>query len=367
MIGIAYLLEQDAAPLREKLRALACDPSSDGSFWETALLARGRMTIPARVVSSSQAVEINTYEQLRELDSNSNHLRSDALDVIADTFAVSPDQITNISVLKKGMTNRSFLFCVNEEKYIMRIPGEGTDQLVDRQGEASVFRAISGLGLCDDPVYIDPASGYKITHYLDGIRVADPLNADDLRKCMEKLRHFHKLNLRVEHSFDIFHQIEFYESLWNGTASIYKDHEETKRNVFSLRPFIDSLEKNLSLTHVDAVPDNFLFYTRNGREELQLTDWEYAGMCDPHLDIAMWSVYSFYDRSQIDQLIDIYFENCCDKETRTKIYCYVAAAGLLWSDWCEYKASLGVEFGEYAMKQYRYAKDFYRYATENMK
>lgn len=34
--------------------------------------------------------------------------------------------------------------------------------------------------------------------------------------------------------------------------------------------------------------------------------------------------------------------------------------GLLWSNWCEYKGQLGVEFGEYSLRQYRYAKDFYR-------
>ena len=42
---------------------------------------------------------------------------------------------------------------------------------------------------------------------------------------------------------------------------------------------------------------------------------------------------------------------------RTKIYAYIAVCGLLWSNWCEYKSRLGVEFGEYSLKQYRYAKD----------
>ena len=56
----------------------------------------------------------------------------------------------------------------------------------------------------------------------------------------------------------------------------------------------------------------------------------------------------------------------CPKERRLKIYCYIAACGLLWSNWCEYKRNLGVEFGEYSLKQYRYAKDFYRIVKEGM-
>ena len=83
------------------------------------------------------------------------------------------------------MTNRSFLFSVKGEKYIMRIPGEGTDQLIDRAHEAAVFRTISGLGLCDDPVYINPKNGYKITKFLSGVRVCDSDSVPDLKRCME--------------------------------------------------------------------------------------------------------------------------------------------------------------------------------------
>ena len=53
-------------------------------------------------------------------------------------------------------------------------------------------------------------------------------------------------------------------------------------------------------------------------------------------------------------------------ETVTKIYAYIAACGLLWSNWCEYKLSLGVEFGEYSLRQYRFAKDYYKYAAERI-
>ena len=83
-------------------------------------------------------------------------------------------------------------------------------------------------------------------------------------------------------------------------------------------------------------------------------------MQDAHLDIAMFCIYSMYDRKQIDHLIDIYFENKCDQQTRIKIYCYISMCGLLWSNWCEYKYTLGVEFGEYSLAQYRFAKDYYK-------
>ena len=86
-------------------------------------------------------------------------------------------------------------------------------------------------------------------------------------------------------------------------------------------------------------------------------------MQDPHVDLAMFSIYSFYTREQVDKLIDIYFDGKCPDITRIKIYCYVAICGMLWSNWCEFKRQLGVDFGEYSFRQYRYAKDFYRLAV----
>ena len=45
----------------------------------------------------------------------------------------------------------------------------------------------------------------------------------------------------------------------------------------------------------------------DGNEDIRLIDWEYAGMQDPHVDIAMFCIYSMYDREHVDKLIDAYF------------------------------------------------------------
>ena len=131
------------------------------------------MIVAARVVHGSDVVEINTYEQLRELDSHSGQLKTDAIQVICQALGVKQDEITDITVLKKGMTNRSFLFTTKGKKYIMRIPGEGTEQLIDRREEAAVYQTIDGKKICDDIAYINPENGYKITEFLEGARVCE--------------------------------------------------------------------------------------------------------------------------------------------------------------------------------------------------
>ncbi len=300
----------------------------------------------------------------------------EAVEVITKQFNVIPQDVKEIRALKKGMTNQSFVFSCKDKKYIIRIPGKGTEQLINRRQEAETYQIIGGKGICDDVIYIEPKSGIKITEYLTDARVCDPMNQNDLRRCMEKLRAFHNLKLTVNYEFDLFERIEFYERLWEKEKSIYRDYKVVKKNVFSLKQYIEKSRKEMVLTHIDAVPDNFLFYKKEGetdlktgemKEQIRLTDWEYAGMQDPHVDIAMFCIYSLYNKKQIDKLIQIYFEDQCSLEIQIKIYCYIAVCGLLWSNWCEYKAKLGIKFGEYANRQYQYAKEYFSYVMKVIK
>ena len=354
MVGLCYLAGQEAKTVQAKLQEFSKKSSYDHEFWECTLQEKNKWIIPSKVVNAKQLIEINTYEQLRELDGNSANLKTDAISIIQDCFNVEVDEIKNITVLKKGMTNRSFLFECQNQKYIMRIPGEGTDHLINRKEEAAVYQALENRQICDDVLYMNPDNGYKITAYLEDATNCDAENWDEVEACMTKLREFHELNLSVDHRFDIFGQIDFYESLWNGEKSYFKDYEKTKVAIFELKKWIDTLDKTETLVHIDAVPDNFLF-TNDG---IRIIDWEYAGMQDPHVDIAMFCIYSLYSKEQVDRLIDLYFKGEVSPMIRTKIYAYIASAGLLWSNWCEYKRSLGIDFGEYSLCQYRYAKEY---------
>ena len=284
----------------------------------------------------------------------------------ARALNADPKELSGFSELQAGKTNRSCLFFHGGQSYILRIPGAGTANLVDRRQEAAVYRAISGKEFCDDVVYLNPETGLKITRYLEGARCCDPYSSKDTALCMQLLRRLHEQDLRVAHRFDLFDRIESYEALRNGSRSSYGDYHETKAKVLSLRDFVESAPKKNCLAHIDSVPSNFLFFPSGGKERLQLTDWEYAGMQDPHVDVAMFCLSSMYDRAHTDRLIDIYFNGACDRITRIKIYCYLAICGLLWSNWCEYKKLLGVAFGAYADFQYHFSKEYSAIAAEEI-
>lgn len=358
-IGIAYITEDKAEIIKENMITLKKSDAYQNAFWEKATLSGKKLILDAKIVPDEAVYEINTYDDLIHCDMESSSLESEYINIICESLHAEKSEIYNIESLKAGMTNRSFLFNCAGHKYIFRIPGEGTDKLINRREEYDVYQQIKDKGICDEVIYMNPENGYKITKFIEGSRNCDAYNETDIKACMEFLKAFHQLKLTVKHEFDLFDQIEYYEGL-RGDQSAYLDYTTVKNHVFELKDFIENLSKEHCLTHIDAVPDNFIF-TGN---DIHLIDWEYAAMQDPHVDIAMFAIYSLYDKEQTDSLIDIYFEGKCDIETRAKIYAYVAICGLLWSNWCEYKRNLGVEFGEYSLRQYRYAKDYYKYAKE---
>lgn len=353
MIGLAYLNEMQGKNI-SKLLEKSIEEKQYASFWEDVLENKKNFLLKGKLISDNSHAEINSYEQLLDLDSGSTHLKNDAIEIIEDILKVNKKDIHNIHTLKKGMTNRSFIFTVNNKRYIMRIPGEGTDKLIDRKEEYDVYQRVKKEPYTETILYLNPDSGYKISEFLENTRNSDANNIQDVKKSMSVLRKLHNQNYQVDHTFDLWKQIDFYESL-RKIASAYRDYEEIKDWVLKLKPFIEDNVTKWSLCHIDANYDNFLIDQNNN---VFLIDWEYAGMQDPDLDIAMYAIYAGYTKEKIDQLINIYYENKVSENIRYKIYAYVAVGGLLWSNWCEYKQSLGLDFGEYSLAQYRYAKEY---------
>ena len=359
-IGIAYIGMDQAEYVAARIAELQ-KPENYTAPWTISTMEGKKSVLSAKIVIPESIHEINTYDDLVQIDPYSESLNSEYINIICQSLKIEREDISHVKAQKAGMTNQSFLFECKGNQYIFRIPGEGTNQLINRRQEYNVYQQIKNKNLCDEIVYINPENGYKITKYMDCARNCHPQNLAEVEMCMQSLRNFHEMNLSVDHHFDIFEQILYYEKIRN-CPSVYADYDKTKQSVFQLKRYIDNQKKRKCLCHIDSVYDNFIF--SNGH--IYLIDWEYAGMQDPHVDIAMFAIYALYDKAHVDMLIDFYFQNTCDQSTRLKIYCYIAACGLLWSNWCEYKASLGETFGEYSLCQYRYAKDFYRLVKEEL-
>ena len=138
---------------------------------------------------------------------------------------------------------------------------------------------------------------------------------------------------------------------------LFEDYPAVRARMNELMDRLDTLERPYCLSHIDSVADNFLFLPDGS---LRLIDWEYAGMCDPLIDIAMCSIYSYYSQEELDHLLEEYLQHAPSGEERFVTYAYAALGGFLWALWAVFKSMEGREFGDYTIVMYRYAKQFYK-------
>ncbi|MEG0687921.1 MAG: choline/ethanolamine kinase family protein, partial [Hungatella sp.] len=266
--------------------------------------------------------------------------------------------------LKAGMTNKSFLFRIRDRHYICRIPGPGTELLINRKQEQAVYEMVKPLDITEHILYFNGDTGYKIAEFYEGARNSDAGNPEDVTSCMQVLKQLHRAHLTIGHRFDMRERIGFYEKLCRSHGNLlFEDYEEVRGWMQELLDYLDKLGRPEYLSHIDSVADNFLFLP-DGR--IRLIDWEYAGMCDPLIDVAMCAIYSYYDEDEVERLMQIYLERTPTQEERLVMDAYIALGGFLWSLWAVYKASLGEEFGEYTIIMYRYAKTYYRKFLQNL-
>lgn len=319
--------------------------------------------------------EFENLEELRRFDKKyENDSGSKAMQLVSRVFGVEESEIQRIRCLKSGMTNNSWLFTLKGKSYISRIPGEGTDKLIDRRQEAAVYEAVRPLDITEELIYFDPETGYKISRFYENSRNASALKDNEMQQCMELLRKMHSSGVSVSHAFDIGERLSYYEKLILEASGFdadsigseeleaklavsvpFKDYPEVRRRKDELLKWLESINRPVVLAHIDPVPDNFIFLPDG---ELRLIDWEYAGMADPFIDISMCAIYSFMDEERIIRLSEMYLHRKPLPQERDIIYAYAALGGLLWSLWGIYKEKLGVQFTDYTIKMYRYFKTY---------
>ena len=266
-----------------------------------------------------------------------------------------------------GMSNKNFRVNFEGKSYVLRVPGPGSEGMVERTNEE--FNAIEGcrMGVNPEIKYFNSKTGIKLADFVDN---AETLNAgtiqrhDNLRKIADIYHQVHDSHVRLKNEFNIFQEIEKYDKLIiKERAVMYEGWDEFKPMVMGLENFLNQLGVELTACHNDAVPENFI-KAEDGT--IYLIDWEYSGMNDPMADFAALFVESEFSEDSQEYFLRKYYQDTIPQQVKERILCYEILWDTLWAQWTVIKEACGDDFGSYGMDRYTRAKENYKKLNINL-
>lgn len=254
--------------------------------------------------------------------------------VASKVLNIPSSEITLNHRLMGGMSNFTYVIEASGDLYTFRIPGKNAEQFVDRKIEASNIEKIKPLGLNNDTIYLDEATGIKIARYLEGVPLSEKGPLDYLKEAASLLKMIHTSSIKSDYPYAPFDRLEKYESY---LIPYDYTHDERYLNAkATLLSYRDFLEKNpLTLSHGDSQISNFLVTD----EGLRLMDWEFTGMNDPYYDLACFGNNDF---SHAEALLPIYLEKEPEKDEWNRLYLWRLFQTLQWHNVALYKHFIGL-------------------------
>lgn len=287
--------------------------------------------------------------------------------ILADVMNLHSESVTHIEKLG-GLTNNNYKVKINGEEFVVRIPGTGTEKIIDRHNEKANASIAYDMGLDVKSIYFNENTGLKITEFIPNAETLNPTTAkreDNMELIAGVLRTLHSGSNKFRTDFDPFIGTKFYEdALLEAKGKFYNDYLEIKNLFMPLQDTLEELGMEHVSCHLDALPENFI---RSGENKLYLIDWEYSGNYDGLWDVAAVSLECSYNEDEEELFFKKYFGNSPTPEQRTKIEIHKIMQDMYWSIWSAAKAAMGDPYlAEYSQDRYNRGKaNLAKYLNKN--
>ena len=253
-----------------------------------------------------------------------------------------------------GLTNRTYQVTLENQKiYVVRLPGEGTEELINRADEKISTLLACKLGIDAQLLYFSE-SGEKVTVYIDGAQTmsADSIGqTDNLKKAAALLRRLHACGENTGVPFDVFHMAASYERIIaSNHVALFDDYDVIKSQVMAIRQELGSSGVDIVPCHNDPLCENWVL---DGEGYMYLIDWEYAGMNDAMWDLADVSIEAALSAEQDHILLSAYFGRKATGEEHRRFHANKLYLDYLWTLWGKARVPFdGETMEEYAAERY---------------
>jgi len=258
-----------------------------------------------------------------------------------------------------GLTNHTYkLTMSNNENYVIRIPGDGTEELINRVHEKISTQLACRLGIDASMLYFGE-NGEKVTCYINDARTMSPESMRDeenVVKVAGVLRKLHSCKENTRVPFEVFDMALSYEKIIkDNKVALYEDYDSIKNKIMQIKDTIDQAGISEKVPcHNDPLCENWIL---SGAGQLYLIDWEYAGMNDGMWDLADVSIESGYS-SELDQmLLEAYLEHEPSVNEKERFEANKLYLDFLWTLWGKARVPFdGDAMEAYAAERYERLK-----------
>jgi thiamine kinase-like enzyme len=232
-----------------------------------------------------------------------------------------------------GLTNVNHLVSVGASRYVLRIPGEGTGEYIDRVDEEIAARSAAEAGVNAEVVFFDPADGLMVTRFIDGAATMTAERFHDIGAVARAAHAFRKLHTTAAPfaaDFALFPMIDEYKALLASKGATLPDgYDDVQRRAEAVRAALEAAPVRVVPCHCDPLCENFL----DTGDRMFIIDYEYAGNNDPMWDLGDLSVEGGFAPAQDDALLRAYFGDDPPADQRGRMTAYKALCDLLWTLW----------------------------------
>jgi thiamine kinase-like enzyme len=221
--------------------------------------------------------------------------------------------------LSGGITNLNFKIEADGKAYVIRLAGEGTEQLgIRRDVEYAANFAAGQMGIAPEVVYFIEPENYIVTRFISG-KVIPPdviKQPDYLARVSKKIRLFHKRGPKLKGEFNVFRRVEMLGKISKkNNAKFPHDWDWIMQKTKEVEKALAKDPYTPTPTHNDLLNLNWLEEDVPGDiGEIRLLDWEYAGMGDIFFDLANFSHHHRLNEDQVDNFLYEYFGEVTDKQ-----------------------------------------------------
>ncbi len=258
-----------------------------------------------------------------------------------------------------GLTNRTYKVTVNGDDYVVRIPGEGTEELINRRDEMVSTRLACDLGVDAELLYFGD-DGSKVTRYIkDAVTMSSETLKDDenIKRMADIFKKVHTSGVNTGVPFEVFEMASGYEKIISdNNVPMYDDYNEIKQHVMAVKTEIDALiGADKVPCHNDPLCENWVL----GTDRMYLIDWEYAGMNDGMWDVADVSIEAGFDGACDEKLLTAYLGRTPDEKDKKHFLASKIYVDYLWTLWAKTRVPYdGQPMEDWATERYTRLKGF---------